>query len=337
MTGKCRARTFRLSLEADELANELHLIQPGKPGMCGAANIALLEEDDICEAARYSHQASIGATKAGDVFDLQIRCCKRLAQRCAEVMQIDAEIEAELSRLGTDDSTLATYMLANRAIRAGWHGRFEEAIERYFPASNVFTTMWIAYFAGRIVRFSSLCSDVASNPTPTSSRRHLDLVEHVEPAWRLSPSRVAVARMICSIAAAIAGRTTQAGKIARGIERRVDPNHDALRRNGGWLYRGSPTGWLGWRGTTVEAASEFSAAWLRRDCEASRSVGRWASRSLYRRPFRALTPRRAGRPSPVSRTGSTPKEIASRRRPERLYDSGPYCECDRQAWVPRPK
>ena len=252
-------RAVSAFVEAAELANELHLFSLASRACAALSNIALLEEDDIAKQLRYAHQASVGATKAGDVFDLQMSLLQTLggemrrgnADRCVE-------IEAELSRLGTDDSTLATYMLANRAIRAGWHGRFEEAhralfsvLERiHYDVDRLFCAAHCAIFLALLGR---------SGESAPLVREALDLVERVEPRGVYRLRVIAVARMICSIAAAIAGRTTHAGKIARRIERRVDEVTTLCGETADAFIAGRRRVFSDGAAQLSSAASEFSA------------------------------------------------------------------------------
>jgi DNA-binding CsgD family transcriptional regulator len=132
------------------------------------------------------------------------------------------EIEAELARLGTADSALATYMLAARAIRAGWEGRFEEAyrslyacLERmYYDLDRIFVGAHCAVYLALLGRREE------SIPIVREAIREADGVEQ-RGVYRIRV--IAVSRMLCAIAEAIAGRSTQAEKIVRGIGRRVDP------------------------------------------------------------------------------------------------------------------
>jgi ATP/maltotriose-dependent transcriptional regulator MalT len=218
MTGRTERATERL-LEAAEIANELHLFSLLSRANASLSNIALLEEDDVAKQLRYAQQASLDARKAGDVFDLQTSLLQMLgaetrrgnAERCNE-------IEGELSLLGTDDSSLATYMLANRAIRAGWDGRFEEAHRSLFACLERFHYDVDRLFAGaHCTLFLAILG--RGDESTKLGRDVLSLVGLIELRGPYRIRVLAIAGMMCSIAEAVIGRTTSAEKIARGIER----------------------------------------------------------------------------------------------------------------------
>ncbi len=297
-------------LEANELANELHLYSLASRACAALANIAVHEEDDLAKQLWYSQQASIGATKAGDVFDLQTSLLQMLG---AEMRRGDAariqEIEAELARLGTGDSALATYMLANRAIRAGWDGRFEEAHRALFACLERIHYGLDRIFAGAhcALYLALLGRREESIPIVRDVIREVDSVEQ-RGVYRIRV--VAVARMICSIAEAIAGRITQADKIARGIGRRIDPIAT--------LCSDTAEGFVAARRRAAsDGSSELSKAaaglWTFGYGEIARLLDAAAADIKERpteAPAEALTPSECAVLRRLA-DGSTPKEIAS--------------------------
>jgi LuxR family transcriptional regulator, maltose regulon positive regulatory protein len=210
-------------LEAAELANELRLYSLASRAWAVLSNLAIYEDDDITKQLWYAQQASVGATKAGDVLDLQTSLLQVLgaemrfgnAERCIE-------IEADLARLGTSDSALGLYTLANRALRAGWEGRFEEAHRMLFSAlerihadiDRVLAAAYCSLYLALLKRRDesiAIVRDVATG------------LERIETGSIYRIRSAAVARMLCTLAEAIGGRVTQAERVARKIPRRVDP------------------------------------------------------------------------------------------------------------------
>jgi LuxR family maltose regulon positive regulatory protein len=216
-------RAAEVLLEAAELANELHLYSLACRACAVLSNLALHEEDDVGKQLWYAEQASTAATRAGDVFDLQTALLQMLA---AEMRLGNAErsreIEAEIARLGTGDPALAVYALANRAIRAGWEGRFEEAHRA------LFSCMERIHFDFDRVAAGAQCALYLAllDRRDESIALVRDVVERIASIATRGIYRtraVALARMLCAIAEAIDGRITQSERLARGIVRRVDP------------------------------------------------------------------------------------------------------------------
>jgi DNA-binding NarL/FixJ family response regulator len=141
--------------------------------------------------------------------------------RRANMARIE-EIESELAHLGTADSALAIYVHVNRAMRAGWEGRFEEAyrslfacLERvHFDLDRIFLGAHCSLYLALLGRREE------SGPIVRDVLREADSLEQ-RGSYRIRI--VAVARMLCAIAEGVAGRATQAEKIVRSMTRRADP------------------------------------------------------------------------------------------------------------------
>jgi LuxR family transcriptional regulator, maltose regulon positive regulatory protein len=216
-------RAVATLLEAADLASELHLYSLASRACAALSNLALHEEDDVAKQLWYAQRASAGATKAGDVFDLQTSLLQTLgAEMRLGNAERSAEIERELAALGTSDSSLAAYAVANRAIRAGWEGRFEEAHRALFACLER-----VHYDVDRIVLGAHCALFLALLGRREESIALVrDVAQRIETFAQRGVYRVraaAVARMLCAIAEATGGRTTAAERLARGIARRVDP------------------------------------------------------------------------------------------------------------------
>jgi LuxR family transcriptional regulator, maltose regulon positive regulatory protein len=216
-------RAGAVLLEAAELADDLHMYSLSSRACAVLSNLALHENDDVAKHLWYAQQSSEGATKAGDVFDLQVSLFRMLiAEMRLGNAERSREIEAELARLGTSDSPLAVYAVANRAVRAGWEGRFEEAHRSLFAclerihydfdrvSAGAHCAVYLALL-GRREESVALVRDVVGR------------IEGVATRGIYRMRAVALARMLCAIAEAINGRVTQAERLARGIARRTDP------------------------------------------------------------------------------------------------------------------
>ena len=200
-------------------------------------------------------------------------------------------------------------MLANRAIRAGWDGRFEEAHRALFACLERIHYGLDRIFAGAhcALYLALLGRREESIPIVRDVIREEDSVEQ-RGVYRIRV--VAVARMICSIAEAIAGRITQADKIARGIGRRIDPIAT--------LWSATAEGFVAARRRAAsDGSSELSKAaaglWTFGYGEIARLLDAAAADIKERpteAPAEALTPSECAVLRRLA-DGSTPKEIAS--------------------------
>jgi len=205
--------------EAADLASELHLYSLASRTYAALSTLWLHEYDDVDRQLEYAGYASDAATKAGDVFDLRMAVLRMLnAQTRRGDAQRSAALEVELMRLGTDDSTLAPYVVASRAQRAAWEGRFAEALrglasclERvHFDADRALIGAQCALLRallGDRAESSALAADALARTDGLSSRGIY---------WGRAAAQAAA---LCSIAETINGRNTLADRIAKRIGR----------------------------------------------------------------------------------------------------------------------
>jgi ATP/maltotriose-dependent transcriptional regulator MalT len=209
-------------LEAADIGNERHLYSLVSRACAGLSNLVAIEENDFTKQLHYAERATEGATRAGDVFDLQTSLLQVLtaelrlgnAERCQE-------LEEQLMRVGTSDSALAVYVVASRALRAAWDGRFEEA---YSSLATCYERLY--HDVDRVIA-TAVCAMLLAllGQRDASFKLTQELIKELDAAEPRGVFRIrlmAQARMLCALSEAICGRTTHAVRHGRSIARHTD-------------------------------------------------------------------------------------------------------------------
>ena len=170
----------------------------------------------------------IGATKAGDVFDLQIRSYKCSVARCVEVMRT-MQSRYEGRALAPWHGRLGARNLYARKSRdpCGMAGPFRRGSSSPICLPGTIHYDVDRIFAGALCDLPRLLGRRGKNRFRLV-RESSELVDRVQQRGVYRPSRSCSRANDLFRRWAIAGRITQAERSLARIERRVDLNHNAM-------------------------------------------------------------------------------------------------------------
>lgn len=187
------------------------------------ANVALLYESDLTGTAWYAQQAMTAATKAGDRLGLQTALLQlmsvEMTRGSAERLQ---KLEHQFAEAATSDTTRMALVIPTRALLVAWEGHFDEA-HRLFS-----TVLDRIYDDGDRAFFTAACALalMADGQRERAASTLRSALEHSEigTAYLYTQNQLTVARAICAVAEALAGRATSASRIMQ----RLNPQGGAL-------------------------------------------------------------------------------------------------------------
>src|SRR5579872_2288513 len=176
------------------------------------ANLALFYEDDMTRSAWYAQQAMNNAVKAGDRLALQTALLQLIT---VESMRGNPgrliALERQFADASTSDTTRMALIIPARALMAAWDGRFADAHRLLLSVLDR-----VVYDSDRAF-MSAVCAIVLI--ADGQRERGLALVTSTlelterEPQFLHAQRQMELARLLCAVGEAIAGRGTNATRI----------------------------------------------------------------------------------------------------------------------------
>jgi DNA-binding CsgD family transcriptional regulator len=206
-------RAKELFTRAQTLANDNALFTTSAAALGGLATLCLLYEDDTTKFVWYAHQAMNAAAKAGDRLSMQLALLHVIeAETRRGNMERLPALEQQFATVTTTDTTRFFYIIPTRAMLAAWQGRFDEAYRQmstiadksFYNFDRLFNTAMQALYAvtiGLRERAIDLTAKVLKE-TQQGDFQYLYGQRFAE-----------VARLLCAITEAFAGRPSNAQRI----------------------------------------------------------------------------------------------------------------------------
>jgi DNA-binding CsgD family transcriptional regulator len=218
-----------LFTRAQTLASENALYITSAAAFGGLSTVALFYEDDVTKAVWYAQQAMNAALKAGDRFSLQNSLLQLISveTRRGNVERVIA-LEQQFAVATTTDASRSFYIIPARAMSAAWEGRFDEAYRllstvadrSFYNFDRVFNSAMQGIYAvaiGKRERAIELVS-ATLNEINDSEFAYLH-------GWLTSE----IARVLCGVVEALAGRVTNAQRIHARKSPTDNPTVEAVR------------------------------------------------------------------------------------------------------------
>jgi ATP/maltotriose-dependent transcriptional regulator MalT len=222
-------QTTSLFTRAQVLASERGLYVTAAAAFGGLLTTALLYEDDATKGVWYAQQAMNAAQKAGDRFSLQSSLMKLIdfEARRGNIERV-AALEQQFVAVTTTDSGPAAYMLPIRAMLCAWEGRFQESFRlmSMVPDGLLHTADQMLY--GALKALYALGSGNRDTAIKVASEIYNQC--NASESRYLYGRRVAeIARMLCCVVEALAGRVTSAQRLLARRSQVEAPSTDAMR------------------------------------------------------------------------------------------------------------
>jgi LuxR family transcriptional regulator, maltose regulon positive regulatory protein len=207
---------FQKLTQASDLASDLHFFSVASRTYAVLSNLSLHEEDDVGRQLQYAEASADAARKAGDAFALQTALLQILSarMRTADASRSLA-IEQQLTGLRTD-ALARRYIMAFRAMRLAWEGRFGEAHE-------LLSTCWaeMAYGVDNVCSGAQYALFLAlDGRRDTSSAQVKDVLANVSglrASGRFDRRAIVICQVFCALAECVNGRSTNADRILRRL------------------------------------------------------------------------------------------------------------------------
>jgi ATP/maltotriose-dependent transcriptional regulator MalT len=223
-------RVAGLFNRAHTLASERKLYLTAASAFGGSLTVSLLYEDDATKTVWYAQQAINSALKAGDRLTLQTSLLQLIdvEARRGNIERV-AAIEQQFASVSTTDSARTAYMLPTRAMMCAWGGRFAEAsrLLKVMPTGllhgfdrALHGALHALYALGDGKRDEALA--LASQTYEEITAATFDYLYGVRVGE--------VARLLCCVTEAFAGRLTNANRILSRKSEVDGPAPDAMRQ-----------------------------------------------------------------------------------------------------------
>lgn len=221
---------------AVNLASESGMFSLTARGYGVLANLMLFYDDDLTRCAWYAQQAIGAATKAGDRLALQNSLLQLMH---VEVVRGNAErlqkLERQFADVATSDTARMALVVPGRALAAAWEGRFDEAHRLLSTVLERLVDLGDKAYLYAVCALA-LTANGQRERAAVMVRTALEIAEQDTPL-AYTRQYLGMARVICAVAEALAGRVTNAGRILQKINAESGPVIEALREAGTSLVR----------------------------------------------------------------------------------------------------
>ncbi len=211
-------RAKEASLEAARLAEKLGLFILAARAYTVLAATSIEAEEDVPTTLWYAQRVVSSATKAGDRLGRQTALMQmyEIEARCGSLEKI-LEIEKSYSESTTSDPLRLTLIRPLRALVASWEGRFSEAhrLASEVCANQGFESLRVLRTAECAVYFAA---DAKREEAIVFSERALTSANELVSHSAMSRTNVTIARLLCSVANALLGRSIKASRITRVLD-----------------------------------------------------------------------------------------------------------------------
>ncbi|MFN2450431.1 MAG: LuxR C-terminal-related transcriptional regulator [Candidatus Baltobacteraceae bacterium] len=214
---------------AHALANETGLHVTSAAALSGLENVALLYEDDLTKSAWLAQQSMTAGLKAGNRFALQAALLQLIHIEVRRGMPDRlAALEKQFASAVTSDISRTAYIVHARAVLAAWDGRFDEAYRlgvscrdrAAYRFDRVFNTALLALYALGAGERDRAVDEV---------RRAAELLEQGGFEYLHGERTAEIARALCAITEALAGRSTGAQRFLTQRPGREAPGVESVR------------------------------------------------------------------------------------------------------------
>ncbi|MBV8375034.1 MAG: response regulator transcription factor [Candidatus Eremiobacteraeota bacterium] len=204
--------------EAADLARELELHSVASRACSTLFNLMRHHYDDSAHQEALADLAVESAEKSGDAFDLHSALAQKLssAARLGHV-EISVIVEERLNAIPIRDDRRKHYVVPLRALRLAREGKFSEAHRLLGPSrSHLYYPFDRILYTGQCALF--LAMDDRREPSNALTVEVANMIETSEDGGIFSRRQAAMALLYCSVAEAVKGRMTFAGRLARKIK-----------------------------------------------------------------------------------------------------------------------